>query len=343
MAAGAGWFPVVQPAGLTDATGAAASAAPAACEVGVAQRRTGTYNAHWPSGAAATRPRSGAGCTSTPRDSTPWSAPRPNGLDKPWTLVAAELDDPPPASYDDPGGPGRPTDARGRTATRPEEGLRPGPVGETGRRPITAGGPCLWAGGADPSVLASAHLRPATSGPGMPGSVLRRVGHGSNRSDQYGRVCGTPAINSPCCSDANHDTHPPQSASSSRGRGLEATLCRVGCRPVDPLREQDHPGASRSTTGKGGRGCPSRRVAHGNRMTLWRAGPLRCRRMLSRSPPTKTPTRRHRARWRAQRGPNAPTRRTTWRRSDLEPPASPMNAISSSRGSRGRVAGRCVI
>ena len=83
MAAGAGWFPVVQPAGLTDATGAAASAAPAACEVGVAQRRTGTYNAHWPSGAAATRPRSGAGCTSTPRDSTPWSAPRPNGLDKP--------------------------------------------------------------------------------------------------------------------------------------------------------------------------------------------------------------------------------------------------------------------
>jgi hypothetical protein len=33
-------------------------------------------------------------------------------------------------------------------------------------------------------------------------------------------------------------------ASSSRGCGLEATLRRVGCRPVDPLREQDHPGAS---------------------------------------------------------------------------------------------------
>jgi len=132
--------------------------------------------------------------------------------------------------------------------------------------------------------------------------------------------------------DHNVDTH-----------NKSYVLCRVGCRPVDPLREQDHPGASRSTTGKGGRGCPSRRVAHGNRMTLWRAGPLRCRRMLSRSPPTKTPTRRHRARWRAQRGPNAPTRRTTWRRSDLEPPASPINAISSSRGSRGRVAGRCVI
>ena len=191
-----------------------------------------TCDARWPSGAAATRPRLGAGCTSTPRDSTPWSAPRPNGLDKPWTLVAAELDDPPPASYDDPGGPGRPTDARGRTATRPEEGLRPGPVGETGRRPITAGGPCLWAGGADPSVLASAHLRPATSGPGMPGSVLRRVGHGSNRSDQYGRVCGTPAINSPCCSDANHDTHPPQPRPPPVAAGLRRLFAGWAADPL---------------------------------------------------------------------------------------------------------------
>ena len=59
-----------------------------------------TCDARWPSGGAATRPRSGAGCTSARRDWTPWSAPRPNSS-KTWTLVAAELDDPPPASYDE--------------------------------------------------------------------------------------------------------------------------------------------------------------------------------------------------------------------------------------------------
>jgi len=129
VAAGAGWFPVVQPAGLTDATGAAASAAPAACEVGVAQRRTGTYNAHWPSGAAATRPRSGAGCTSTPRDSTPWSAPRPNGLDKPgrWSRPNSTIPRP------------LPTTTPVAQAVRPmlAAGQRPGP-----RR---ASGLALWA------------------------------------------------------------------------------------------------------------------------------------------------------------------------------------------------------
>jgi len=57
VAAGAGWFPLVQPAGLTDGTGAAASGAPAPCEVGVARRRTGSATPVGQAGA----PRRGRG------------------------------------------------------------------------------------------------------------------------------------------------------------------------------------------------------------------------------------------------------------------------------------------
>jgi len=103
------------------------------CSCGIRSRRGPTAyqtcDARWPSGDAATRPRSGAGCASTRRDSTPWSAPRPNGLDKPGRSSPPNSTIPRPL----------PTTTPVAQAVRPmlAAGQRPGP-----RR---ASGLALWA------------------------------------------------------------------------------------------------------------------------------------------------------------------------------------------------------